>query len=70
MAKGGHSSNNTVITTNVDKNIDTTTNNRYNNLTTTHETNNKTNTLNGDKVGGGDLTSTNTVNSGTAIYGL
>ena len=70
MGGHGHSSHNTVINNNIDKDIRTTTDNIHNTETTINEKNTYTNTLNGDKSLGGNLRSESTVNTGTAIYAL
>ena len=70
MGGHGHTSHNTYVTNNIDKNIKTTTDNIHNTDTTINEKNTYTNTLNGDKSLGGNLRAEGTINTGTAIYAL
>ena len=70
MGGHGHSSSDTTIITNTDKNINNVNNHSTVNTNNTVEHNNYHNVLTGDKVIGGQLKSTGETNTGTAIYHL
>ena len=71
MSKGHHQVvYHTVIDQTTHKNINQVQDNHVNNVQTTDQVNKYNNNLSGDKVGGGMLTSDNTVNSATALYKL